>query len=221
LYGNYSGLASSDESGRTSPGVNRFFDLPHIGFTAAGNPDNGRLPTDRPHVFNAYGSYSFNWFNRFKGHETRFGAFTTIQSGTPLTSYYTFLAESILYGRGDLGRAPIFTQSDFDIRHIYRVKENKTLEFDFNVINLFNEANTLTVVRTPASINPDRATLNLPASVNSNGAALGYILTNGIVSNFNNFLNNPANPERKNTALGFANGFQGGRQIRMGVRFTF
>jgi hypothetical protein len=221
LYGNYGGLASSDESGRTSPGVNRYFDLPHIGFTAVGNPDNGRLPTDRPHVFNASGAYSFNWFNKFKGNETRFGLFTTIQSGTPLTSYYTFLAESILFGRGDLGRAPVFTQSDFDIRHIYRVRESKTLEFDFNVINLFNEANTLTVVRTPASVNPDRATLNLPASVNSNGAALGYILTNGIVSNFNNYLNNPANPERKNTALGFANGFQGGRQIRLGVRFTF
>jgi hypothetical protein len=48
LYGNYSGLASSDEDGRLSPNVNRFFDLPHAGYTVAGGPDNGRLPTDRP-----------------------------------------------------------------------------------------------------------------------------------------------------------------------------
>jgi hypothetical protein len=221
LYGNYSGLASSDEAGRTSPGVNRFFDLPHIGFTAAGTPDNGRLPTDRPHVFSANGAYAFNWFNRLKGNETQFGLFTTIQSGTPLTSYYTFLAESILYGRGDLGRAPAFTQTDFDIRHRYRIKESKTLEFDFNVINIFNEANTLTVIRTPAAVNPSRATLNLPASVNSNGAVLGYILTNGIATNFNNYLGDPANPQRRNTAYMLANGFQGVRQIRLGVRFTF
>ena len=25
------------------------------------NEDNGRLETDRPHVFNAYGAYIFNW----------------------------------------------------------------------------------------------------------------------------------------------------------------
>ena len=61
LFGNYSGLASSDEptggSGRQSPNVNRNFDLPFIGFTGVGEPDNGRLATDRPHVFKFYGAY--------------------------------------------------------------------------------------------------------------------------------------------------------------------
>ena len=71
LYGNYSGLASSDEAGRTSPGVNRFFDLPHLGFTAAGTPDNGRLATDRPHVFNAYGAYEVNWLGKGKPHNSQ------------------------------------------------------------------------------------------------------------------------------------------------------
>lgn len=47
LFGNYSGLASSDEEGRLSPNVNRFFDQPQAGFTASGGPDNGLLPTDR------------------------------------------------------------------------------------------------------------------------------------------------------------------------------
>src|SRR5262249_8361613 len=64
LYGNYSGLASSDESGRVTPNVNRFFDLPQVGFTASGTPDNGLLATDRPHVFNAYGGYDFKWFGK-------------------------------------------------------------------------------------------------------------------------------------------------------------
>ncbi len=42
LYGNYSGLASSDENGRSSPNVNRFFDLPFLGFNTNGQPDVGR-----------------------------------------------------------------------------------------------------------------------------------------------------------------------------------
>src|SRR6266498_1617109 len=63
LYGNYSGLTSSDEphlvEGRLAPGVSRAFDLPFLGFTARGEKDNGRLQTDRPHVFNIYGAYIF------------------------------------------------------------------------------------------------------------------------------------------------------------------
>ena len=61
LFGNYSGLASSDEAGRTSPNVSRLFDLPFASYTAAGEPNNGLLATDRPHVFKAFGGYSFDW----------------------------------------------------------------------------------------------------------------------------------------------------------------
>src|SRR6185503_873504 len=68
LFGNYSGLASSDEphlvDGRLAPGVSRAFDLPFIGFTANGVKDNGRLQTDRPHVFNIFGAYIFDWMGR-------------------------------------------------------------------------------------------------------------------------------------------------------------
>lgn len=223
LYGNYSGLASSDENGRVSPGVNRFFDLPHLGFTASGAPDNGRLATDRPHVFNAYGSYSFDWFGKAKGNETVFSGFTTIQSGTPQTSVYTLYAESILFGRGDLGRTPTFTQTDMAVQHKFKFGDSERygLIFEFNVINIFNEANVTSIVTNPAAINPSLAGLKLPATVTDEPKALNYILTNGIVSNFQAYLNDPALPQRKQTAYGFANGFQGGRQVRLGVRFTF
>jgi carboxypeptidase family protein/TonB-dependent receptor-like protein len=219
LYGNYSGLASSDEAGRTSPGVNRFFDLPHLGFTAAGTPDNGRLATDRPHVFRAYGSYDFGWFDKLKGHKTTFAAFTTFQSGTPITSFYTFYAAAVLYGRGNLGRTPMFSQSDFNITHHYKIRESKELAFDFNVTNLFNEANVLGVVSSVNAINPSIASLNLP--VTNEPDALNYLLTNGITQEFNNFLNNPAAPQNKQSALGMANSFQDGRGMRFGVRFIF
>ncbi len=221
LYGNYSGLASSDENGRTSPGVNRFFDLPHLGFTYSGQPDNGRLATDRPHLFNLYGAYDFNWFNRLKGNTTQFSLFTTIQSGTPVTSFDTLYAASIVYGRGDLGRTPVFTQTDFALSH--RVKfgssERFGLIFDFNVINLFNEANILDRFNDPGGINPSPSGLGL-ASLDE-PTLLKRLLTQGILTEYRNFLNDTASPQRKNTALGLANSFQGGRQVRMGVRFTF
>ncbi|QYU68007.1 MBL fold metallo-hydrolase [Leptolyngbya sp. 15MV] len=80
LYGNYSGLASSDENGRTSPGVNRFFDLPYIGFTYKGEPDNGLLATDRTHVVNSFGAYVYNWLGR-NTNSTTFSYFTTFANG--------------------------------------------------------------------------------------------------------------------------------------------
>ncbi len=219
LYGNYSGLASSDEAGRTSPGVNRFFDLPHLGFTAAGTPDNGRLATDRPHVFNAYGAYDVNWLG--KGNTTQFSMFTTLQSGTPRTSFYTLYAAAVLSGRGNLGRTPMFIQTDHAVSHRLKLGERVGMVFDFNVLNAFNRASVLGQVDNPAALSTSIASLGLPATVNNEPKALNYVLTNGIVSNFNTFLNDPAAPQRKQTALGYGNSFQGGRAVRLGVRFTF
>ena len=108
LFGNYTGLASSDEAhlveGRLAPGVSRAFDLPFIGFTAEGKPDNGRLPTDRPHVFNVYGAYIFDWMGS-RANSTELSAFQTITSGTPqTTSIYgqSNLTPQIFYARNNL-----------------------------------------------------------------------------------------------------------------------
>lgn len=230
LYGNYSGLASSDENGRTSPGVNRFFDLPFVGFNAAGQPDNGRLSTDRPHVFNAYGSYFFDWFGN-KNNQTELGFFTTAQSGTPLTSLYNFYSvTTILYGRGNLGRTESFSQTDFQVTHRFKFgqSERYAVVLSFNVINLFNEANVLnanttyngTGINTSAAAsslnlrNPDGTVMNEPQAINK-------LLTTGILNEVNAFFGSTAAPERRNTALGFDNTYQNGRAIRWGVRFQF
>jgi hypothetical protein len=172
LYGNYSGLASSDENGRTSPGVNRFFDLPHLGFTASGAPDNGRLATDRPHVMNAYGAYNFDWFGKAKGNETQFSFFATAQSGTPLTSFYSLYAAAILYGRGNLGRTDGFTQTDFAIQHKFNFgdSEQYKLTFEFNALNIFNESNILDNQTSYNAINPSIATLKLPVTDEPSGS---------------------------------------------------
>ena len=190
LYGNYSGLASSDEphlvNGRLSPGVSRAFDLPFIGFTAKGVPDNGRLQTDRPHVFNVFGSYIFDWKEGSRSNSTEFSAFQTITSGTPQTTTIygaSTVTPQIFLGRGDLGRSPVFTQTDFNITHRYRFGQDQKLSmaFDLNILNLFDQS-TVTGIYT---------TMN-PSSAPVNGPALGF----------------------PNTTTGYANGYTGGTLLQ-------
>ena len=61
LYGNYSGLASSDENGRTAPNVNRYYDNTIMSYDANGQAVYGPLQTDRPHNFKLNGVYDFKW----------------------------------------------------------------------------------------------------------------------------------------------------------------
>ncbi|MBS1793582.1 MAG: TonB-dependent receptor [Acidobacteria bacterium] len=144
LWGNYPGLASSDESGRNSPNVNRLFDLPFVAFLPGGASNEGRLSTDRPHAFKFYGAYSQKWSST---NTTEFGLFTTAQSGTPVSTFITFesVTSTFLNGRGDLGRTQAFTQTDFSVRHKYRFGRDDrfTLAMDLDILNLFNEANEL------------------------------------------------------------------------------
>ncbi|MEP6924187.1 MAG: TonB-dependent receptor [Pyrinomonadaceae bacterium] len=141
LFGNYSGLASSDEAGRSAPNVNRFFDIPFLGFTLDGKPDNGRLATDRPHVFKVNAGYNFDWFGS-KVNTTELKAFFIGESGTPLsTRVSSYSATSFVFGRGDLGRTPFFTQTDFAISHKYKFGRDAkyAIAFDVDALNVFNQ----------------------------------------------------------------------------------
>jgi hypothetical protein len=180
LFGNYSGLASSDEphlvEGRLSPGVSRAFDLPFIGFTARGEKDNGRLQTDRPHVFNIFGAYIFDW-KKSRTNSTEISFFQTVTSGQPQTTTIygaSTVTPQIFLGRGDLGRSPIYSQTDLNLTHRYRFGlDNKfTLAFDLNFLNLFDQA-TVTGIYT--TMNPSSAPVNAAALGLSNVAyANGY-----------------------------------------------
>ena len=77
IWGNYSGLTSSDENNRNAPSVNRFFDGQYYSFDKDGKPVFGLLQTDRPHVFKVEGSYDLPW-------GTGLGLFWIAQSGTPM-----------------------------------------------------------------------------------------------------------------------------------------
>lgn len=229
LFGNYSGLASSDEvnaqgQGRTSPGVNRFFDYPINGFTALGTPDNGRLATDRPHVFKAYGSYTFDW-RKNKFHATDLSFFTTAMSGTPQTTFITVVATSVpLSRRGDLGRTPTFTQTDLALSHSYKFGADARfkLVFNFNVLNAFNENNV--------------TSLNTTRYINVNGIAADDVdpnydpATQTLIPILNRVLGGQIGPQlaaleslagNRNVLYGQPNGYQAKRSIRFGFRFIF
>jgi Carboxypeptidase regulatory-like domain/TonB-dependent Receptor Plug Domain len=226
LYGNYSGLASSDEphliDGRLAPGVSRAFDLPFIGFTARGEKDNGRLQTDRPHVFNFYGAYVFDWFKR-KTNSTEISGFQTITSGQPQTTTIygaSSITPQILLGRGDLGRTPTFSQTDLNITHRYKwgADRNVTFAVDFNVLNLFDQS-TVTAIYTV--MNPSTAQVNGPALGFPNtttGYANGYTdgsLLNAILARI------ASRPDRSDIRYGKPYLFQSPRQIRFGFRILF
>lgn len=226
LFGNYSGLASSDEAGRSSPNVNRFFDLPFLGYTANGTPDNGLLATDRPHSFKGFAGYSFDWKGS-KTNATDISFFTTIASGTPLTSQYTFYnATAILYGRGDLGRTAMFTETDLLLSHSYKFgNDNRfTLQPFLNIRNLFDENNELTrqtVISPTAFTAATLVTGGCPSTVCADEVkSIQRIFNGGTQSYIDTYL--AANPAaRKFNTYNLANAFQAPREVRFGFRFFF
>ncbi|MGE3468597.1 MAG: hypothetical protein AB7J13_16875, partial [Pyrinomonadaceae bacterium] len=224
LYGNYTGLASSDEAhlvnGRLSPGVSRAFDLPFIGFTAEGGPDNGRLPTDRPHVFNIYGAYIFDWRGN-RSHSTEVSWFQNVSSGTPqTTSIYgqSSVTPQIFLHRGDLGRTSTFSQTDMNFTHRYRFgKDNRvTMAFDLNVINLWDQAAVTAIYPTlnTTAGRPSAAGLGLSARDYANGYTSGALL-----QTIQNHI--AASADRPDIRYRMPQIYQSPRTVRYGVRILF
>jgi hypothetical protein len=174
LWGNYAGLASSDEISTPTTGgssstaqqqagsisrpggnVNRAWDLDELLYDSRGNLDvTGRLATDRPHVVKLYGSYDFPF-------GTQVGAFFYGGSGTPITTYVTSThsADLMVFGRGDMGRTDALTRTDLLLSHNIAVMGGKTLRFELNVQNLFNQKTSRHVFNflNKGGIVPDRA----------------------------------------------------------------
>ncbi len=228
LFGNYSGLASSDEFGRSSPNVNRFFDLPFLGYTAGGVAENGLLATDRPHVFKAFGGYNFNWFGS-KTNQTSVSAFTTAESGTPLTTIYSLysVSSAILNGRGDLGRTKTFTETDFNISHRYRFGRDAKFSFEpyVNIRNLFDQKSGLTRQTTISNTNFRAGQLTSAGctTCGSEGAVIDTIFNSGGITTFvNNYINTrgPSSAGLRND-YNFVNSYQAPREVRFGARFFF
>jgi hypothetical protein len=212
LFGNYAGLATSDEFGRASPNVGRAFDSLAFGFTATGEQDLGRLATDRPHSFKAYGGYNFDFS---QSNTTEISAFTTLQSGSPVTSRVDILGITTipLNGRGDLGRTDMFKQTDLGIRHRYRFgRDNRfTLVGELDVLNLFDSDSELNRFE---SIDP---------GISFSEGDFGFATTQDFIRAFQtrSFRNEILADITQDARFNLPNAFQAGRNIRFGFRFLF
>jgi hypothetical protein len=159
LYGNYAGLANSDEirtgadgggifgaaqeafgtNARPGGNANRAWDIDELLWDSKGNLDpQGRLATDRPHAFKLYGSKSFKWKER---QVTEIGAFFYAASGTPLSTLVNTVngTQVFVNGRGDLGRTPFLNYTNIVVGHEFKFGEIKRMRVEFNANNLFNQ----------------------------------------------------------------------------------
>jgi hypothetical protein len=133
LYGNYGGLASSDENGRNSPNVSRYYDSLFLSFDQKGRETLGRLNTDRPVQFKAQGSYTMPW-------GTTVGLNFFAMTGLLQSSTVSFQAVPIYFnGRGDLGRMPMLNQTDLLLSHDVKIHGRTSISLMLNVSNLFDQ----------------------------------------------------------------------------------
>jgi len=144
LWGNYPGLASSDETStgtaRTSPNVNRLFDALVMSFDGAGQPVYGALPTDKMHQFKLNGIYDLPW-------NMTLGANFYMASGTPVSTSVGIQSgveyPVFIYGRGNLGRSPWTNQTDFFIAQRFKLGNSLNLELNATILNAWDQQGTL------------------------------------------------------------------------------
>jgi hypothetical protein len=136
LYGNYSGLAQSDEDGRVTPNVGRNFDYPLMSFDERGQPVYGVLATDRTHQLKAHLLLELPF-------GTSVGASFFGASGLPRSRQAPFIpgnSFAVMYhGRNSDGRLPFLSQLDLYLQHQFRLGARVRLTFSANVINAFDQ----------------------------------------------------------------------------------
>jgi hypothetical protein len=197
LYGNYSGLASSDEDGRTAPNVNRFFDNILNTFDRNADPVLGRLGTDRPHAFKAQVLYQAKW-------DMSVGLTQRLASGIPISEEANAAGgvPFFPFGRGNLGRTDILNSTDLQL--VQRVRMQRySLEFSAVILNLFDNDLVTRVYN-------NRTTGNLPLDTEDFFAG-GW--------DYNTLI--AQNPSILDAKYNQPDQFLAPREIRLGVKFTF
>jgi outer membrane receptor protein involved in Fe transport len=198
LRGNYSGLSSSDENGRNSPSVNRFFDGQYMSFDQTGKPLKGDLGTDRPHQFELQAAYQMPW-------GTQIGAYYLVGAGLPQQQSITVFGVPVFnLGRGSLGRTPTFSQTDLNLMQEVRIFRQTRVTLEMNVINLFDQDIVTRLSNTPYR------------------DAIPVASPQAFFAGFNAAAIAAATPSvRANPLFGLADQYQGERTIRVAAKFRF
>ena len=249
LSGNYPGLTSTFTSdgagGRQSPNNNRSFDSPQQQFDAHGNVVNGRLPTDRPNTFSAFGSVR----GKSRLGESQLGLSQAIYQGTPVSTCWpagsstsacqfveqqgnwvnlaraadgTISATSITHDR----RTPAYLQTSGTLSHYIHLSkdhEERRLGAEFNVINILNQhavTSLYNIALTTATYPNQASTAANPTGFNFLPLLTGWdyvgISNNGVPGQTTNNGNKTIS-----NRYGQPNLFQNGRQIRIQIAYKF
>jgi len=133
LFGNYGGLSSSDESGRNSPNVERYWDLWFERYDIHGRPLDGILPSDRTHYIKGYGSYAFPF-------GLTIGIAAYGRSGLPRTTNLSFNDMQIFPdGYFDTGkRLPFTFWADMYVEYNLRIANKYTVNVNATFSNITN-----------------------------------------------------------------------------------
>ena len=134
-----------------------------------------------------------------------------LYSGTPITSEIAAISSTPVYpyGRGDLGRTPVFFGSDFNIMHEFlpfKNHEAMKLRLEFTVFNLFNSS--IVTNKNSTIIHPDDGHLTFAEETD-------------IFKGFNTKTLLTEQGDRYNPLYGLASGFQGPRSCRLQLMFFF
>ncbi len=217
LYGNYSGLANSDESGRSVPGVTAAFDLPYYYFDSSGSQKNayGPLATDRPHTLKWFGNYTL----KTGAGETNFGLNQIAYSGLPdSSSVFYIAAPTFPFGRGDMGRTPVLTQTDLAVSQVVKTGEHTYLKFDANALNVCNQAAVISRVTQMNRGNTAISSQDLPVDQFFKGYDVRkFVFPGSLRPLWNPIYSLPGG----HYSRGGAGAYQPGRTIRLGASFNF
>ena len=251
LEGNYAGLTNTDPTdgggGRHSPNNGRAFDLPTMTYLPNGKIDDGPLSTDRPHTANMYGYYRLKWAHM----ETDLGFTQSFFEGTPLSTCLPVVGTSSACewaeGRGNFVRftrdpatgnfvnngvdhgartSPYF-QTDFSFQHtihVSKANEARTLQFEANIFNLLNQRAAVAYNSIATTfgglISPTRASrFTGDPQVDWNKVMTAYDYT-AALNGTGSFAGVQA-PLAVATRYGMPQVFQGARNMRLALRFTF
>jgi hypothetical protein len=146
LKGNYEGAFRNDNN-QADPGISSLFDFTEgqLGLIA-GQQSIGSLSTDRKHTFNAHSTFVVP-NGKLKGFVI--GGGLTVLSGNPLTALYAQEAyqnsgEVPLFGRGNLGRAPVTGSVDAHLEYPFKLTERMQLKVAFDLFNIVDSTRQTT-----------------------------------------------------------------------------
>jgi len=247
LWGNYTGLTTTDQidggsAGRNSPDTTRAFDEPFYYFKYDGSSSNGPLPTDRPNSFKGNIFYGHPWNSK---HTSTIGLNQNILEGSPVSSFIDLGAASTtpyeatyIWGRGKwvdatsnssgiitlsspyTRRTPWFLQSDLNLSHEIKVGDHKSIKFMFTAANVINEHSVVAYWAGLDSNYFHKALRPLnPVTGKSVSVYDGASLYQTLETGYS--ITTPLQSIRQNSQYGKASMFQTPRNTRFEVHYNF